>query len=355
MKTIGKIIVLVILLCILYLLFWPVQIKPVTWKAQESTNTYSSEVNNYLSSSEIFAKGDGIGPEDIDVDSQGRIYAPFEDGRIMRYDKNGKNPELFINTKGRPLGMQFDLNGNLIICDAKKGLLLVSSLGELKTLLTSVDGIDLGFTNDVDISKDGIIYFTDASSRWHIEDYRSDIIEHKPYGRLISYNPISGETKVIKKDLYFANGVALSLDQSFVLVNETSKYRILKVWVSGNKKGQSEIFMDNLEGIPDGISSNSKGIFWLAFPSKRKKIIDILADKPFLRKVVMRLPQFLQPAPERYGFLIGINEDAKIVYNLHDSSKESFSPITSVEEHNGYLYLGSLSYSGFARVKTPTN
>ncbi len=153
----------------------------------------------------------------------------------------------------------------------KKGLLLVSANKKLKTLLTSVDGVPLGFTNDVDIAKDGTIYFTDASSKWHIEDYRSDIIEHIPYGRLISYNPISKVAKVLKDNLYFANGVAVSSDQSFVLVNETSEYRILKIWISGPKKGSSEIFMENLEGIPDGISSNSKGIFWVAFPSKRKK------------------------------------------------------------------------------------
>ena len=354
MKIIGKSLSLLLLLTFCYLLFWPVAIEPENWKPKQSETTYSKNSNNYLTAVDIFAKGDGIGPEDIDVDTQGRIYAPFEDGRVMRYDKNGQNPELFINTGGRPLGMQFDNNGNLIICDAKKGLLSVSPKAELKTLLTSVEGIDLGFTNDVDIAKDGTIYFTDASYKWHIEDYRSDIIEHKPYGRLISYNPISGLAEVLKDNLYFANGVALSMDQTFVLVNETSEYRITKVWIKGEKKGQSEIFMDNLEGIPDGISSNSQGIFWVAFPSKRKKIIDTLANKPFLRKVIMRLPTSLQPAPERYGFVIGLNEDGQIVYNLQDSSKTSFSPITSVEEYNGDLYLGSLSYKGFARVKVPS-
>jgi sugar lactone lactonase YvrE len=354
MKTIGKITLTAILLSIVYLLFWPIDINPVIWKSQKATSTYSNNTDTYLKNTQIFGKNDGIGPEDIDVDSEGNIYAPYEDGRIMRYDVNAKNPKLFADTKGRPLGLEFDKQGNLIVCDAKKGLLKISKDGIIEVLLTSVDGIDLGFTNDVDISKDGTIYFTDASSKWHIEDYRSDIIEHIPYGRLISYNLKTKESKVLKDDLYFANGVAISSDQSFVLINETSEYRIIKVWISGKNKGKSEIFMDNLEGIPDGISSNSKGIFWIAFPSKRKDILDNLANKPFLRKVIMRLPQFLQPSPERHAFVLGVNENAKIVYNLHDSSKESFSPITSVEEHKGKLYLGSLSYPGFGVVKIPT-
>ena len=306
-----------------------------------------------MSNADIFGVGDGIGPEDIDVDREGRIYAPYEDGRILRYDSDGKNPELFVNTGGRPLGMEFDAENNLIICDAFKGLLSVNPTGQLTVLATETNGVPFGFTDDVDIAEDGMIYFSDASKKWNIKDYRSDIVEHRPYGRLISFDPSTGQSNVILEDLYFANGVALSSDGSFALVVETSEYRIQKVWIKGKKAGQSEILMDNLPGIPDGISSNGKGVFWVAFPSKRKEIIDNLAGKPFVRKMIMRLPESMQPAPDRYGFIIGIDGEGNVIHNLQDPNPESFSPITSVEEHDGYLYLGSLTYEGFGRIKTP--
>jgi hypothetical protein len=69
--------------------------------------------------------------------------------------------------------------------------------------------------------------------------------------------------------------------------------------------------------------------------------------------MILRLPEAIQPAPERYGFVLGIDGEGNIVHNLQDPSPESFSPITSVEEHGGMLYLGSLTYSGFARVRAP--
>jgi sugar lactone lactonase YvrE len=97
----------------------------------------------------------------------------------------------------------------------------------------------------------------------------------------------------IKDEMYFANGVAVSPDQTYLLVNETGAYKITKIWIAGEKKGQSEIFMENLPGVPDGISYNGDGIFWVAFPSRRADILDNLGPKPFLRKVVMRLPQNL--------------------------------------------------------------
>ena len=339
---------------ILYICFWPVEIDPVAWEPMADQGLIGDfSPNSALSVVEIFGIGDGIGPEDIDVDNQGRIYAPYEDGRILRYDSKGQNPELFVNTGGRPLGMEFDAEGNLIICDAHEGLLSVSPDGYLSTLLTAVDGVPLNFTDDVDIANNGTIYFSDASTRWGIEHYREDIVEHRPNGRLIAYNPATKEAREILDGLYFANGVAMSPDQSFVLVNETSEYRIHKVWISGEKAGQAVLIMENLPGIPDGISSNGQGIYWVAFPSKRKEIIDNLAGKPFLRKMVMRLPEDLQPAPERYGFVIGIDGDGNVIHNLQDPSPESFSPITSVEEHEGFLYLGSLTYEGFGRIKAP--
>jgi strictosidine synthase len=85
----------------------------------------------------------------------------------------------------------------------------------------------------------------------------------------------------------------------------------------------------------------------------RKKIIDNLASKPFVRKIILRLPEDLQPAPDRHGFVLGIDGTGRVIHNLQYPSPESFSPITSVEEYEGYLYLGSLTYEGFARVKAP--
>jgi sugar lactone lactonase YvrE len=350
LKPIGTILALLIL----YLCFWPIDIDPVAWEPPVDSGLIGVYApNTYLADVEIFGIGDGIGPEDIDIDSEGRIYAPYEGGRIVRYDADGKNPELFVDTGGRPLGLEFDAAGNLIICDAIKGLLAASPEGELSTILTEVAGIPLKFTDDVDIAKNGTIYFTDASSRWGIEDYRSDIVEHRPSGRLISFDPDKGIANVLLDGLYFANGVAISPDGEFILINETSEYRVQKYWLKGEKTGQSEILMDNLPGFPDGISSNGKGTYWIAMPALRKEIIDNLAGKPFVRKIILRLPEDLQPAPDHYGFIIGIDGDGNIIHNFQDPSPESFSPITSVEEHEGFLFLGSLTYEGFGRIKAP--
>ncbi|MBT3180214.1 MAG: SMP-30/gluconolactonase/LRE family protein [Candidatus Marinimicrobia bacterium] len=354
LKWIGKTILIIFGITILYLLTWPTGIDPVAWSPKKAPGIVGIYAHNkLLSKTQIIGKGIGVGPEDIGVDIQGRIYAPYEGGKIFRYDSDGTNGKEFVDTKGRPLGLGFDADGNLIICDSFKGLLSASPSGDLTTLVTEVDGVLLKFTDDVDIAKDGMIYFSDASIKFDQHNYKQDLLEHRPNGRVISYNPNTKKAKTIKDNMYFANGVAVSPDQSYLLVVETGDYKITKIWIAGDKKGNSEIFMDNLPGIPDGISSSGDGIFWIAFPSRRQEILEKLATKPFLRKVVMRLPEFLQPAPERYGFVIGVNEKGNVVFNLQDPSPKSYSPITSVEAHNGYLYFGSLTYNGIGRIPMP--
>ena len=231
MKIARNIFFIFVTFWVLYLFFWPVSGNPETWKPEKAPQLEGIyAVNNYLSEVEKLGKGAGLGPEDVDLDSQGRIYGSFADGRILRFANDGSDRELFVNTKGRPLGMEFDLDGNLIIADAKQGLLSVSSDGKLTVLATEAEGNKFGFTDDLDVAKDGKIYFSDASDRYDIEDYIIDVIEHNPNGRLLVYDPETQNTKILLKDLYFANGVAVSSDRSFLLVVETSYYRVRKYW-----------------------------------------------------------------------------------------------------------------------------
>ena len=341
-------------LLLLYLLFWPVDVDPAVWVAPEPPEMKSKFAsNNYFQDVEILGVNDGIGPEDIAVDEAGNMYAGYEDGRIIKYDVFGKNMGVFVNTGGRPLGLDFDDKWNLIIADANQGLLQADLQGNLVTLTLESDGIPFKFTDDVDVASDGKIYFSDASSRYAVHHYKFDLVAHRPYGRLLVYDPNTKKTTTLLSDLYFANGVAVSPNDDFILVSETSEYRVQKYWLKGDKAGQSEIIIDNLPGFPDGISSNGKGIYWVALASLRKEIIDNLGEKPFIRKMILRLPESMQPAPDRYSFVLGIDGTGNIIHNLQHPAPDSYSPITSVEEKNGILYLGSLTYPGLARISAP--
>lgn len=355
MKKFLLVLASAVALVLLYLVFWPVPIAPIAWNpppAPALSGAYQQ--NSLLTPVERISLGEGFAPEDVAIDAENRIYAGMDDGRIVRVQANGTRPEVFADTTGRPLGLIFDSSGNLIVADAIKGLLSISKDGSVHVLSTGADGVPFKCTNDLDVASDGTVYFTDASYKFPLTNYKGDLMEHGGNGRLLAYDPKTRATRTLLKDLSFANGVAVSPDQSFVLAVETGAYRIHRVWLNGPKAGQTELFIENLPGFPDGISSNRRDKFWLALVTPRDKTLDKLLPHPFLRKVVMRLPKFLQPAPKRYSFVLGLDGNGKVMDNLQDGSAECYAQIANALEHNGALYFGSIGESTVGRYQLPT-
>ena len=283
--------------------------------------------------------------EDVAVDSMGRVYGAAIDGRILRFTAENKEPEVLANTEGRPLGLDFDNAGNLYIADAIKGLLRLSPTQQLSTLSLESEGRPFKFVDDVEVGPDGKVYFSDASDRWGIHGYKFDLLEHRPLGRLLVFDPTTNQTTTLLDSVYFANGIAVAADSSFVLVNETSNYLTLRYQLMGPQQGKVDTFIQNLPAFPDGISRGSDGIFWLAMISPRNPRIDRFSTSPFMRKVIARLPTWLQPAPATHAGVLGIDSDGQVRYNFQDPNGK-FSQISSVQEWNGNLYLGSLERAG---------
>src|SRR5215467_9775928 len=351
LKRVALCVAVLVAVALAYLLLAPVPITPGAWTPPVvPTLTGQYQQNTRLASVQKLPLGDGHKPEDVALDADGRIYGGFEDGRIMVLQPDGTQPRVFANTGGRPLGLVFDPAGNLIVADAIKGLLSVNKSGEVKVLATGADGVQFGCLNDLDVAADGTIYFTEASSKFPMSQFNNDLLEHQPNGRFLALDPQSQKPRTLLRGLYFANGVAVSPDQSFVLVVETGMYRVRRVWLKEPKLGQDDIFIDNLPGFPDGISSNGRDRFWLSLVTPRQALFDrTLLPHPFLREIVARLPKFLQPAPQRYSFVLGLDLSGRVVENLQNGSPDCFAGIANAVEHNGKLYFGSIGEDTLGR------
>ena len=342
-KRAVLVIILIMAAASAYLLLAPVPIAPAAWTPPAAPSlTGQYEKNTRLSPVQRLSLGEGHSPEDVALDAEGKIYAGFEDGRIMVLQPDGTQPRVFVNTGGRPLGLIFDRSGNLIVADAMKGLLSVSKAGEVKVIATGADGVQFGCLNDLDIGADGTIYFTEASHKFSMSEHVHDLMEHQPNGRLLALEPQSQQPRTLLRDLYFANGVAVSPDQTFVLVAETGTYRVRRVWLKEPKMGQNDVFIENLPGFPDGISSNGRDKFWLALVTPRQAVFDKMLPYPFVRKVVFRLPKFLHPQPQRYSFVLGLDSNGRVVENLQNDSADCYAQIANVVEHSDTLYFGSI-------------
>ncbi|MBJ6135969.1 SMP-30/gluconolactonase/LRE family protein [Marinobacter litoralis] len=318
---------------------------PVDSKAWEApkpppmTGVYAP--NELLRQADLLALGQVYGPEDTTLGTDGVLYAGTQDGKIIRVHPDGK-VDTWLETGGRPLGMVMDEQGNLLVADSGKGLLSITPDGDITVLTREAAGTPFRFTDDVIIAPDGRIYFTDASSRFGQSDYLLDLLEMRPHGRLLRYNPKTHKTEVLVANLHFPNGVAVSPEGDYVLVNETWKYRILKHWIAGPKAGRTEVFADNLPGFPDNLAVDHAGRYWVAFPSLRNPQIDAMHTRPWLKNLVAKLPDSAKPKPEEYGFVVAFDTTGKPLVSLHDTKGQHLQEITSVNPHQGNLYFGSL-------------
>ncbi len=335
-----------------YLFVWPSPIDSVAYEPPPKPSLEGPLApNRLLESAETLAVGQVAGPEDVEVHSDGKIYTGTVDGRVVVIDPKSKEVKTIATTGGRPLGIATAPNGDLIVADAVKGLLSVTAEGRVSTLSTEADGKPFGFVDDVDVARDGTIYFSDASDKFGVHDYLYDMLEARPHGRLLRYDPAKKATSVLLRDLYFANGIALSQHEDFVLVNETYRFRVTRYWLKGERAGKSDVFVDNLPGFPDNITSNRHGTFWLALFTVRNDTGDWLAPHPTLKNMLAKLPRAFLPKPQPYGFVIKLDESGHVLQSFQDPSGTHVPTITAAFERDGYLYLGSLMNDFVGRLK----
>lgn len=238
----------------------------------------------------------------------GMIYTGLMDGRILAVaPKDGAVREV-ANTGGRPLGLESTADGRLLICDSPKGLLeLDLKTGALKTLVTHDRAEQLVFCSNVVAAPDGDLFFTVSTMRYNIHDWKKDIVENVPTGRVYR-RAADGALTRLMDGLRFANGLVRTRDGKGLIVAETAGRRLLRLWFAGDRTGASEV-VTQLPGFPDNLCADDDGIVWVAFASEPNPALESLHKLPlFLRRLAARLPESVLPKPSRVAWIAAYNE-----------------------------------------------
>jgi len=290
------------------------------------------------------------GAEDVVVAEDGTVYTGTEDGQIFRVSHDGAKIDSIAHTGGRPLGIEIDSDGRLLVCDAHRGLLRIDpASGDIEPLTDSVLGARMVFCNNAAIAQDGTIYFSDSSTQYGIEDWKKDFVEETRTGRLLRLDP-DGTITLLESGLSFANGVALAGDESYVAVAETRARTVVRHWLKGDRAGQRDLLVSDLPGYPDNIARGSDGLIWVTISSPKDPLVELIGKGPlWVRKQVTRIPERLQPAPKRTIRVQAFDNSGRLVHDV-DVKHEGYHMVTGVREHDGRVWLGSLHEPAVAVV-----
>ncbi|XP_061728945.1 adipocyte plasma membrane-associated protein Hemomucin-like [Cydia pomonella] len=356
--------------------------------------------NGALNNAQRIHVGKVLGPEAFQV-ANGELFTSLASGEIVKLSPGGHvtfvtkvgQPCTGLSQEhicGRPLGFQIDANKNtLYLADAYHGIWKTDLKTDKKQLLVSprvaINGRVPRFFNHIALAKNGDFYWTDSSSDFSIKDGAISLLTD-PSGRLFYYNAAKNESKVLLDDLWFANGVAISPDNQFVVVAETNRYRLMKYYIDGPKKGKSEVFVEGLPGVPDNVRAlpDGSGILvglYTVFDDEHPLLTRSMSEAPVARKFLARLqtlielpfaylntvyPHFLFEDVEYYighfksvsgivppmAGLVQIDWNGKIVASYLNTDK-SLSTISDAIVYNNKLYIGSPHANYIGVVPTP--
>jgi sugar lactone lactonase YvrE len=322
-------------------------IDPVVWQPAKVTGRPAKNTLPPLTVIQV----NGRGTEDVLVD-HGHVYTGVEDGRVLRLTEDGRRLDTIADTGGRPLGIEAYPDGRLLVCDAARGLLLVDRVsGDVEVLVER--GENLRVCNNAAVAADGTVYFTDSTTRFDLEHWKADLLEHRGTGRLLRRDP-DGTVETLAGGLHFANGVALAADESYVVVAQTGAYQLDKVVLTGERQGAVTTLAAGLPGFPDNIATGSDGLIWIAMASPRIAALDVSSRlHPAIRKAVWALPEPLQVKEKRVVWTRALDgATGKTVHDFH-GTRPDFHMVTGVREAGGTVYLGSLNERAIAHFRLP--
>lgn len=319
-------------------------------------------VNDRLRDVELIGLGQIDGPEDVILDDDDHLYTGNRVGDIVRFlAPDYRRHEVFAHIGGRPLGMAFAQDGALLCCVGGMGLYRVDREGTVGKLtdetnrhwLSLIDDSRLRLADDLDIAPDGRVFFSEATVRYEMHEWPVDALESRGNGRIICYDPRSGRTRTVLRNLVFPNGICMTHDGQSFLFAQTWRCTVSRYWFDGPKAGRVETVIADLPGYPDNINRASDGTYWLAIVGMRTPTLDLALRMPgFRRRMARRVaPDEWLYANINTGCIVRFDDSGRILEALWDRDGTNHPMITSMREHKGYLYIGGISNNRIGRLK----
>jgi Gluconolactonase len=215
-------------------------------------------------------------PEGVAVAADGSVWCGNAEGDIVRIDPRTGAAERVATTGGFTLGLAFEGDANLYVCDQKSAAVWRLHLSDRSLTRFTAPGIRIPNYPVVDPHRNCL--------------YVSDSFGAGAAGPGVwRYDLSSGEGELWwREPMQFANGMALSEDGRTLYVVETFGRKVSRIEIGpdGLPAGIG-VAAENLPGLPDGIALDERGDLFVSCyePSRILRIdrsgrLDVYVEDP---------------------------------------------------------------------------
>jgi gluconolactonase len=190
-------------------------------------------------------------PEGVAVHpADGSIWCGGERGQIYRLPSDGSRLEQVASTDGFCLGMAFDADANLFVCDLKHAAVmrLDTTTGEVDRFADGAPGRRFAIPNYPAFDANGRLYVSDSHA------FRA------PGPGVFRFEPDGSGELWFGDDVNFANGLALAPRGDALYVAETFGHAVFRVPIAADgSAGAREDVADLGPWLPDGLAFDADG------------------------------------------------------------------------------------------------
>lgn len=211
----------------------------------------------------------------------------------------------------------------------------------------------IAFCNDLDISLDGKrVYMSEPYAfpgAGMGESAFAEAVSLANNGRLWLFDLQQKSAQLVAQDFHFVDGVLVdrgSEDEQGIegslVISETPKFRLLRLFLTGDRAGSAEVLQEALPGMPDGLNRDAQGRLYVALYAPRTPVMTWIHAHPWIKPLILRLPHWLVPVQPSTGYVVLDASGKQVIYwQMHDGSR--IRSISKVLPEKDGIYLASFA------------
>jgi len=196
-------------------------------------------------------------------------WSDIPNNRILEYFPETRETKTYKSDVEFTNGRTLDLDGTVLQCSHGLRHIERDTDGVVTTVIGKYDGVRFNSPNDIVVSRDGVIWFTDPPYGIIVEIEGHPGVKEYEDCFVFAFDPKTQKLRPVVTDVEEPNGLAFSPDESILYVADTSvlfkatgNHHIRAYDMQDGRAKNGRTLINIKEGVIDGFRVDKEGNLW---------------------------------------------------------------------------------------------